>query len=133
MGTADIRSHDGRGEWWIYHHEVIAFARALVETDRLGRCQHRVIDYFCEPQRWTHAYRIWCKMGRPDGPGHPRFDELMKRYLAEGKALRTRAGNRRAVRHRHQSPGGGAAVLTSSPAAKRSGSSTLLATPSRFI
>jgi hypothetical protein len=68
------------------HHEVIAFARALVETDRLGSCQHRVIDYFCEPQRWTHAYRIWCKMGRPDGPGHPRFDELMKRYLAEGKA-----------------------------------------------
>jgi hypothetical protein len=92
MGTADIRSHDGRGEWWMDHHEVIAFARALVETDRLGSCQHRVIDYFCEPQRWSHAYRIWCKMGRPDGPGHPRFDELMKRYLAEGNALRTRAG-----------------------------------------
>jgi hypothetical protein len=35
MGTADIRSHDGRGEWWMDHHEVIAFARALVETDRL--------------------------------------------------------------------------------------------------
>jgi hypothetical protein len=38
------------------------------------------------------AYRMWCKMGRPDGPGHPRFGELMKRYLAESKALRTRVG-----------------------------------------
>jgi hypothetical protein len=31
------------------------------------------------------------QMGRPDGSGYPRFDELMKRYVAGGKALDARA------------------------------------------
>jgi hypothetical protein len=88
MGTVEIRSRDGCGEWWMDHHEVVAFARALVETDQLGSCQHSVIDYFGEPQLWTWAHRMWCATGRPDGPGHPRFDELMKRYATEGNALR---------------------------------------------
>jgi hypothetical protein len=35
--------------------------------------------------------RIWCTTGWPDGPGHPQFAELMKRFAAEGKALRARA------------------------------------------
>jgi hypothetical protein len=91
MGTAGFRSQDGRGEWWLDHHEVVAFARALVETDQLGSCQHRVIDYFGEPQRWTRAYTVWCEIGRADGPGHPRFAELMERYAAEDNALRPRA------------------------------------------
>jgi hypothetical protein len=70
---------------------VVAFARALVDTDQLGSCQHRVIDYFGEPQRWTRAYTIWCEIGRADGPGHPRFAELMEAYATEGNALRPRA------------------------------------------
>ena len=64
-------------------------ARALVEVDQLGD-PHRVIDYFCEPQRWTRAYRIWRSLGRPDGPGHPRFADLMTRYAAEEIPLRAR-------------------------------------------
>lgn len=89
MAPADFRSHGG--EWWMDHHEVVAVGRALVETDQLGRCQHRVIDYFSKPERWTAAYRIWCKVGRPDCWGHPAFHELMKRFAAEGSTLRTHA------------------------------------------
>jgi hypothetical protein len=43
--------------WQMDHREVIAFACVLVEADHLGSCRHRVIDYFSEQQRWTHAYR----------------------------------------------------------------------------
>jgi hypothetical protein len=87
MGPAGVGNRDG-GEWLTDQHEVVALVRVLVETDQLGDCQHRVVDYFCEPQRWRYAYRVWCTMGRPDGPGHRRFHELMMRFFAEGSALR---------------------------------------------
>lgn len=44
-----------------------------------------------EPHRRTLAYGIGCKVGRPNGPGHPRFAKLMRLYALEDIALRARA------------------------------------------
>lgn len=73
---------DGTGDWWADRREAAAFARALVEADEIGD-EHRVIDYFCEPESWKDMYLVWCASGRPDGPGDTRFDELVRRF-AEG-------------------------------------------------
>jgi hypothetical protein len=68
---------DSGGQWWLDRLAVVAFARALVETDQLGD-EHAVIDFFEEPQRWAKEFQLWSSLGRPDGPGHPRFDELVR-------------------------------------------------------
>lgn len=87
---ADIGRQDVADEWWTDRNEVVAFARALVESDQLGD-PHRVIDYVSEPYRWTVAYRIWLEVGRPSRPGHPRFAELLKRFASAESPLRARA------------------------------------------
>jgi hypothetical protein len=49
---------------------VVAFARALVESEQRGECQHAVIDYFAAPWKWARQYDQWLTMGKPspDGP-----------------------------------------------------------------
>jgi hypothetical protein len=75
---------DSSVQWWIDRHVVVALARALVESYQLGD-EHSVIDFFSEPHRWTTEYLLWSAVGRPDGPGHPRFDELLESYSRETK------------------------------------------------
>ena len=56
----------GEGKWWSNPHEVIAFARILVEAEQLGACQHMVISFFEQPWAWDREHAVWCANDRPD-------------------------------------------------------------------
>lgn len=88
MRTTDEQpSFDGsedRPMWWTDPHEVIRFARFLVDADQLGACQHTVITFFEAPWDWDSEHQMWCEAGCPhtDSSGHD-FDALCTRMDAE--------------------------------------------------
>lgn len=80
-GIVDVQTP---ADWWRDPHEVIKFARVLVEADQLGGCQHTVISFFETPWNWDNEHRMWCEAGRPhnDSTGTP-FEALCTRFNTE--------------------------------------------------
>ena len=56
--------------WWSNRHEVVAFGRALVETDQFPpgaerqECCDLIVDYFDKPYGWSVQYQWWIWNGR---------------------------------------------------------------------
>jgi hypothetical protein len=76
-GIVDVKT---TADWWRDPHEVIRFARVLVEADQLGGCQHRVISFFESPWGWDNEHRMWCEAGRPHSAP---FKALCSRFNTE--------------------------------------------------
>jgi hypothetical protein len=92
MGELAQRAASGPPAWYEDRREVAAFGRALVEAEACGH-GHGVIDYLEHPVSCTIKHQIWRDVGQPDGPGHPRFNELIGRYAATPPAPPSPAGN----------------------------------------
>jgi len=63
----------GIDTWFENHNDLITFARALDYDNYFESVD--VIDFFEEPYKWTHEFRVWESFGKPD-PSEPFGNEL---------------------------------------------------------